>query len=244
MLYLVKSGLKAEHRNSFLGYFWWLLDPLLNAIVYYFLVVVILKRGGENYGLFLVVGLVAWRWTSSVLGSSAKAITSHASIINQVYLPKAIFPITRTLSQTANFLFGLIVIGIFLAFYGIVPGWQVIYLPLIMMTQLLMMLVISLMIAFVSIFVRDIENIIGHLTRVWFYASPVIWEGGRLPDSYRWIVDINPIAYLLDSYRNVLIYRSTPNVMGLTLIATVSLVFISCLLFYYSRYEHKIIKSL
>src|SRR5690625_3120715 len=58
LLYLVKSGLKAEHRNSYLGYFWWLLDPLLNVAVYYFLVVIILGRGGPDFPVFLVIGLV------------------------------------------------------------------------------------------------------------------------------------------------------------------------------------------
>ena len=56
LLYLVKSGLKAEHRNSYLGYFWWLLDPLLNVLVYYFVVVIVLGRGGPNYATYLVIG--------------------------------------------------------------------------------------------------------------------------------------------------------------------------------------------
>src|SRR5690625_3126731 len=73
LLYLVKSGLKAENRNSYLGYFWWLLDPLLNVVVYYFLVVVILGRGGEDYAVFLVIGLVSWRWINTTINTSAKS---------------------------------------------------------------------------------------------------------------------------------------------------------------------------
>src|SRR5690554_5151984 len=85
LYYLVKTGLKAEHRNSYLGYFWWLLDPLLNVLVYYFLVVIILNRGGENYAVFLVIGLVVWRMISSTVNSSARSIMRYSSIINQVY---------------------------------------------------------------------------------------------------------------------------------------------------------------
>src|SRR5690625_5591259 len=110
LLYLVKSGLKAEHRNSYLGYFWWLLDPLLNVLVYYFLVVIILDRGGENYALFLVIGLVVWRWISSSINSSAKSVLRYSSIIRQVYLPKSIFPLSFTITQLFNFMFGLGVI--------------------------------------------------------------------------------------------------------------------------------------
>src|SRR5690625_6008773 len=88
LYYLIKSGLKADNRNSYLGYFWWLLDPLLNVLVYYFLVGIILQRGGENFAVFLVIGLVAWRWMQTTINSSAKSIIRYSSIINQVYLPK------------------------------------------------------------------------------------------------------------------------------------------------------------
>lgn len=118
LFYLVKSGLKAEHRNSYLGYFWWLLDPLLNVLVFYFLVVIILDRGDENFGLFLVIGLVVWRWISTSMNSASKSILRYSSIINQVYLPKSLFPISFTLTQLFNFGFGLIVIAGFLIGYG------------------------------------------------------------------------------------------------------------------------------
>lgn len=244
MLYLVKSGLKAEHRNSYLGYFWWLLDPLLNALVYYFLVVVILGRGGENYGVFLIIGLVAWRWTSSVVSSSSRSIVSQASIINQVYLPKAIFPATRTISQMVNFFFGLVVIAIFLAAYGIVPGWQIVFLPLVILVQLLIMLSISLVVAYVCVFVRDIDNVMGHVTRIWFYASPIIWEGSRLPAKYQWIVNLNPIAHVLGAYRDILMYRKTPDLVSLSIIGVTLLIVCVLMLMFYSKHEHKIIKAL
>lgn len=244
LLYLVKSGLKAEHRNSYLGYFWWLLDPLLNALVYYFLVVVILGRGGENYGVFLIIGLVAWRWTSSVVSSSSRSIVSQAAIINQVYLPKVIFPAARTISQMVNFFFGLVVIAIFLAAYGIVPGWQVVLLPLVILVQLLIMLSISLIVAYICVFIRDIDNIMGHITRVWFYASPIIWEGSRLPAEYQWIVKLNPIAYVLEAYRDILMHRATPDLVSLSIIGLASLIVCILTLMFYSKYEHKIIKAL
>lgn len=244
LIYLVKSGLKAEHRNSYLGYFWWLLDPLLNALVYYFLMVVILGRGGDNYGVFLIIGLVSWRWTSSVISSSSRSIVSQASIINQVYLPKAIFPMTRTISQMVNFFFGLVVVAIFLAGYGLVPGWHVIYLPLIILVQLFLMLSISLIVAYLCVFIRDLDNVMGHITRIWFYASPVIWEGGRLPSKYQWIVKLNPFAHIVEGYRDILMYHQKPDVTGLAVVGVISVFATMLIIAYYSKYEHKIIKAL
>jgi ABC-type polysaccharide/polyol phosphate export permease len=101
--YLVIAGLKARHRNTFLGYFWWLLDPLLGALIYYFVVVVVFGRGGPDYGAYLVIGLMVWRWLGSSIASAAGAIVNQAAIVTQVYLPKVVFPVTSTLTGLVNF---------------------------------------------------------------------------------------------------------------------------------------------
>lgn len=244
LFYLVKSGLKAEHRNSYLGYFWWLLDPLLNVVVYYFLVVIILQRGGENYAVFLVIGLVVWRWISSSINSSANSILRYSSIINQVYLPKSIFPLSFTITQFFNFLFGLIVIAIFLIANNVIPGWELVYLPIILVITFIFLLAIGFVLGYFTVFVRDIDNLLTHIIRLFFYASPIIWEGGRLPPEYGWVVAINPIAILVDAYRDILMYHQTPDFTGLTVIFVASVVAIIAMLKYYSKNEHKIIKAL
>lgn len=244
LIYLVKSGLKAEHRNSYLGYFWWLLDPLLNVLVYYFLVVIILNRGGENYPLFLVTGLVVWRSMSSAINTSSKSILRYSSIINQVYLPKSIFPISFTLTQLFNFAFGLIVVAAFLLIYGVAPGWQIIYLPYLIIVHFVFLLAVGLALGFITVFVRDLDNVLTYVIRILFYASPIIWEGGRLPPEYSWVVDINPIAIIVTSYRDVLMYQSSPDFTGLFTILGLSVILGIFMLYYYSKNEHKIIKAL
>ncbi|RKL68452.1 teichoic acid ABC transporter permease [Salipaludibacillus neizhouensis] len=244
LIYLVKSGLKAENRNSYLGYFWWLLDPLLNVLVYYFLVVVILERGGENYAVYLVIGLVSWRWMTATINTSSKSILKYSSIINQVYLPKSIFPLAVSSTQLFNFSFGLVVIGGFLAVFGVIPGWQIVFLPIIILIQLLLLLAIGLFISYVTVFIRDIDNILPHIMRLFFYASPIIWEGSRLPERYDWVVAINPVAIIINSYRDVLMYQSLPDFTSLLVIGVSSIVAIVGMIFYYSKNEYKIIKAL
>ncbi|HEX6593679.1 MAG TPA: ABC transporter permease [Bacillota bacterium] len=244
LYYLVKSGLKAEHRNSYLGYFWWLLDPLLNVLVYYFLVVIILGRGGPDYPVFLVIGLVVWRWISTSINSSAKSILRYSSIVNQVYLPKSIFPLSFTITQLFNFLFGLVVIAIFLLFFGVMPGWQIVYLPILIIVTLVFLLAIGLVLGYFTVFVRDIDNLLSHVIRVFFYASPIIWPGGRLPDKYSWAVDYNPIAIIVGSYRDILMYKQSPNFIGLTVIFVASILLTIFMMNYYRNNEHKIIKAL
>ncbi|MBB6480751.1 ABC transporter permease [Spirochaeta isovalerica] len=244
LLYLVTSGLKAQHRNSFLGYFWWLLDPLLNVVVYYFMVSVVLGRGGENYPVFLVIGLVVFRFFSTTLASSAKAITKNAGIISQIYLPKAIFGFGTTLTQSINFLFGLVVIAIFLVIFQTIPGWEVLWLPYVLLMQVLFQAALALLISYLCVFIRDIENLISHITRIMRYAAPVIWEADRLPAKYSWVVEYNPFAWILDGYRSILMYNRLPNLMALAYVGVSSLLFIFLMLFFYQRNEHRIIKAL
>lgn len=250
LFYLVKSGLKAEHRNSYLGYFWWLLDPLLNVLVYYFLVVIVLNRGGENYPLFLVVGLVVWRWISTSINSSSNSILRYSSIINQVSLPKALFPLSFTLTQLFNFMFGLIVIALFLVIYGVKPTWLVLYLPVFILLQTVVHIALGLVLGYITIFVRDIGNLMTYITRIFFYASPIIWEGGRLlnsgkvPDWLAPLIEYNPVAILVTSYRDILIYHQQPNWIGLGILFVLSVIVTIYMLNYYSKNEHKIIKAL
>ncbi|MGW7159267.1 ABC transporter permease [Paenibacillus taichungensis] len=242
--YLVTSGLKAQHRNSFLGYFWWLLDPLLSVLIYYFVVVMLFNRGGEGYGAYLIVGLVTWRWISTTISTASKAIVSRSNIITQIYMPKIIFPISTSLTQLINFGFGLIVIFLFLLILGVYPGYHLIYLPILILVSLLFLLFISSFISFFSVFIRDTSNILGHILKLLFYGTPVIWTPEFVPEQYLWITYYNPFATILDSFRDVLIYNHNPEWMPLLMISVISLVGITIILNYYKNNEYKIIKAL
>ena len=244
LTYLVISGIKAEYRNTILGYFWWILDPLLMGIVYYFLRVVILGMEGENVGAFLIIGLVAWKWLASVVSLSTKSITSKAGIITQVYLPKALFPLGTTISQGVNFTFGLIVIVLFLVFYRIVPGVYILWLPIIMVVQFFFLAAISLILGYYATFVRDIGNVLNHVMRLWFYGSPVIWETGRLPAEYSYIIDLNPASVFLIGYRNIFMYHLPPDLERLLVLGVASVGIIIYMFYFYSQNEHKLIKAL
>ena len=244
LLYLVTSGLKAENRNTFLGYLWWLLDPFLNIIVYYFLVVVIMKRGSPDYSPFLIIGMIVFRYFSTSISLSSGAIVSNAGIITQVYLPKAIFSFGTVLSQTINFLFGLIVVEILLFFFHVSQGIELICLPLIIVVQMLFQLAISLFLSYICVFIRDFRNIVGHIIMILHFVAPVIWEITFLPNKYSWVVKYDPLAWILQAYRDVLMYKAFPNFKLLFLLMVLSIGFILGMFVYYEKNEHKIIKAL
>jgi len=245
IVYLVTSGLKAQHRNSYLGYLWWLLDPLLGVLIFYFVVVVVFRSGKTaDYGVYLVIGMIVWQWLASTINSASKSIVSQSGIISQVYLPKTIFPIGAALTQIINFGFGLLVIAIFLLFSKIIPGTKIAWLPFIMTMQLFFMMAIALPIAYLCVFVRDMDNLVTHILRLWFFSSPVIWSQDRIPEKLRFLLDINPMYYFLAGYRNILLNNSNPDYLTLSLIGATSFIFVLFIIYYYNHHEHKIIKAL
>ena len=246
MIYLILSGLKSKHRNTWLGYFWWLLDPLLNMVVYYFLMVIILGRGSDEFPfpVFLAIGIVVFKWFSSSLTGNARSISTKSGIITQVYLPKALFPIGDNITQLINFLFGMVIVVVFLVVFRIPPSVHLVWLPFIIVVQLMFHMAIGLFVAYFSVFIRDIEHVLGHFTRILRYASPVIWETGRLPKEYNWIVTGNPFSQILMAYRDVLMFDTMPNLYTLSGILVASLMISVFMIYYYSGNEHKIIKVL
>ena len=244
LVYLVTSGLKAENRNTFLGYLWWLLDPFLNIMVYFFLVVVIMRRGSPDYSQFLIIGMVVFRYFSTSIGLSSNAIVSNAGIITQVYLPKAIFAFGTTLSQTINFLFGLVVVEILLLFFHVSQGIELIWLPLIILVQLLFQLAICLFLSYICVFIRDFKNIVGHIIMILHFVAPVIWEIDFLPTKYAWVIKYDPLAWILQAYRDILMYKAFPNFKLLFLLMALSILFILGMFVFFDKNEHKIIKAL
>jgi ABC-type polysaccharide/polyol phosphate export permease len=243
--YLVISGLKSQHKNTYLGFFWWLLDPALQIMIYYFVVVVVFQRArGVDYGIYLAIGLIVWRWMSSSVTTAVRSIISQSAIITQVYLPKATFPLCTVLSQMINFGFGLVVVAVSLLFFQIKPGMALIWLPLVIGVQLSLILAIALIAAYLSVFVRDMEILTRHFLRLWFYGSPVIWYARMIPESISWLINMNPLTCLLAAYRSIIINNAAPDMVPLAIIGGFSMIVVLIMVNIYDLFEHRIIKAL
>jgi len=140
--------------------------------------------------------------------------------------------------------FGMAVIAVFMVFFRVVPVIELLWLPVVVFLQLVFMLAVALPVAYLTVFIRDFDNILQHLMRLWFFATPVIWRESLVPERWNWLLVVNPMAYFVRSYRNIFIYNTPPNIDILCLIGLVSAVWIFLMLYYYTQNEHRIIKAL
>jgi len=211
--YFVATDLKLIYNNKLLGYVWTLLDPVMMMLVYTLLVVVIFKRGEPRFPVLLFSALLAWRWFTFSIVGSVKSVTGKAKLVKSVNFPKATLPISRVLVGLANYLFALIALVPMLFAFKASIGFQLLWLPLLIAIQLLFTLGAALISAVLGIYYRDIENILQFSLKMWFYLSPALYSArDRIPEQYLGVyMTFNPLAPLLESYKNVLVRGQNPD---------------------------------
>lgn len=228
--YRVFADLKSDSSKSYLGVIWWLLDPLLYLVIFYLLFEVFLKRGGEGFVGFLLCGLVFWRWFDTSVKKAAMSIQSNSGTINQVYIPKLLFPITDIFTSTYRFVFILGLLLVFMILYtgGLSMSWLA--LPAIILTQMVFIFAVGICFALCVPFLPDIKKILDSFMLMLFYMSGIIFDISRLSEQTQQILSINPMVVLIKYYRGVFLHGEWPDWIGLSRIAIVSLlVLLACL---------------
>ncbi len=221
--YRVFVDLKSESAQGHLGVLWWVLEPLLFLLVFYLIFEVFLQRGGPGFVGFLLCGLVFWRWFDATTKRAMVSIHNGIGIINQVYLPKWIFPATEVASGTVKFTFVLALFVLFcVAYVGRVSSaWLL--LPLLLLVQLLLIGGVSLLLALVVPFYPDIRKLIDNAMLLLFYLSGIFFDIDKLNDELQFWLLLNPMAVLIQQYRLVLLQQTAPDWLALLYVLLLAL---------------------
>jgi ABC-type polysaccharide/polyol phosphate export permease len=209
--FLVVSNLKRSQKNTFLGYLWWLMDPLMLMLVYW-LMMVILGRGRAmpGYPLFLFCSLLPWKSFSGALQDSVAAICKNESLIKQVPFPKAVIPISLVLSNFFECVVGVVPLVLVGLAFHIVPTWRYLYLPVPLLVMLTLMLGLTLCVSFFGVWFRDLENILRFVTRLWWYLSPGLYTillVEKLTKPWQvWVFKLNPFATIFPAIQSAVYF--------------------------------------
>ena len=175
---LLKSNTKKEvrgkYKHSFLGVLWSFLNPLLQILVYAIVFPLILKNNQEHYVVFLCCGLIPWNFFATAINKSASTMLENGNIIKKVYFPREILPISVVTSELINFVISTIIILAFVLFDGVSLTPYILYYPLIVVVQYLLILAISFVISSITVYIRDIQHFIGVALQLFFYATPIV----------------------------------------------------------------------
>ena len=208
---LVKKDLKGRYKGSVLGFMWTFINPLLQLAVYTFVFKMILKNPMPNYYIHLFVALVPWIFFSSALTTGSKAILGQANMVKKIYFPREVMPISYSTSSFINMLLSFIIIFAVLIFSGIkVSIGALAVLPLIMIIQYFLVTGVTMITSSLTVYLRDLEHIMGVLNMAWMYLSPVVYPISYIPEKYQGIYMLNPMTPIILAYRDILYYGIVP----------------------------------
>ncbi len=230
----VKKDIRGKYKASFLGILWSFINPLLTALIYAIVFPFILKNTEQHYVTFVIIGILPWTYFVNTIIQGTTCILSNAGIIKKVYFPREILPISINISGLINFLISCIIIFIFLIFSGIGFSKYILFLPLIILVQFLFQLGIILITSSIEIYVRDAEYIISFLINMVFYATPIIYSANMFENTkIAWLIRLNPMSSIINSYRNILFYQTIPELKSLliTLFGCIFLLLIGFIIF-------------
>lgn len=201
---LTQKEMKLRYKSSFLGYIWSIAHPLALAFVFFIAFKVIMKIQMENYTLFIITGLFPWQWFSNSVNFSPKVLLANSSIIKKVNFPKTTLIAAMVLQDTIHFVLSLPVIILFMLVYNQTPALSWLYgIPILLCIQVIMTYGITLMVSSVNLFFRDLERLIVILMSLLFYCTPIIYPPDMVPERYHHLINLNPIAPLIISWKGL-----------------------------------------
>lgn len=229
----IRKEIRGKYKGSFLGVLWSFVNPLLSVLVYAIVFPLVLKSTQPHYVTFLIIGIIPWTFFTTAVSQGTTTVIANGGIIKKVYFPREILPISVVTSALVNFIIGCLIIAIFLIFSGIGFNITIIALPLIIIIQYIFTLGLVFITSAINVYVRDAEYIINFFVNMLFYATPIIYSADLFPRSVAWILNLNPLAVIINGYRNILYYHQFPNFIELlgVFIFSVLLLFIGIKVF-------------
>ena len=220
----VKKEIRGKYKGSFLGVLWSFLNPLLTVLVYAIVFPYIMRVKVPNYLIFLIVAIIPWNFFTTCITTGCNCVWLNGGIIKKVYFPREILPVSVILAGLINFLISCVIILIFLLFGGVGFSIQLLWLPLIAIIQSLLSLGLLFILSAINVYVRDVEYVVAFFVNLLFYGTPILYTVDMFPQKISWLLNINPLAHLIDAYRSIFYYQTMPNFGSLLYLIIVSLI--------------------
>ncbi len=243
----VLRDFRRKYVGSALGLFWSIINPLVMLTVFTFIFSVLLQvRFGEragvaNFALYLFCGMLPWLAFQESLSRSTNILVENANLLKKVKFPAKILPTYIVISGFLNELIGLgiLIIAIIISSYRL--GLPLLFLPVIFILQLCLTVGICWLLAAINVFYRDILHMIGLILMVWMYSTPIFYPPRLIPDQLKFILVINPMAHLIQAYRDIFLEQRLPEPMSILILAGFSLFFFLLGYWFFGKTQDKFV---
>lgn len=203
LYFLVWRDIRVRYKQTLLGAAWAVLQPVTTMIVFsiFFGRLAKVPSDGVPYPVFAFTALLPWQLFAYALGESSNSLVANQNLITKVYFPRLIVPIAAVFSGLADFTISFLVLVVLMIYYGLSIGSAVLWLPIFVLFALATALSVGLWLSALNVKFRDIRYTIPFLTQLWMFATPVAYPSSLIPDRWRPLYGLNPMAGVVDTFR-------------------------------------------
>jgi lipopolysaccharide transport system permease protein len=221
--HLARRELDSKHQLTLLGWAWPLARQLAQLAVLVFIFSTVFDLGTENFPVFVFVGLIAWTWFSTGVGDAATSVTANRHLLFQSRVPAAAIPLVSVAVPLVDVVIALPVLLLMLAVSDELR-LTLLLCPLLIPVQFLLMAGIAWIASAAAVYFRDVPNLVFLGLTLTFYMTPVFYGARSLPDGYQWLLDVNPLAVVIGTYRALLLGEPFPHAWLIALVSVGSAV--------------------
>jgi lipopolysaccharide transport system permease protein len=236
---LVWRDIKVRYKQTAIGAGWAILQPLLTMVIFTVVFGNLAKipSDGLPYPIFTYTAILPWTYFAQGLNRSGNSLVGSAHLITKVYFPRLLMPLSALGAPTVDFLFSFLILLGLMAWYGIIPTWSVLALPLLLLLAILTAITAGLWLSPINVKYRDVSYTLPFLTQVWMYASPVVYPVSLVPEQWRWLYSLNPMVGVIEGFRWALLGKQSPDLMVVAMSASVVLAFFFGGIVFFKRME-------
>lgn len=233
--HLMKREIIVRYKQSFLGFFWIILNPFFQMVImsFVFSYIMNVQQLGVPYPVYLYAGLLPWTFFATSLSSATNVLVDNASLIKKIYFPREILIIATLMAKVFDFFLASFVFILLMLWFHVAFSWYMLLFFPIFLLQFMFTYAVSLLLSFLNLMYRDVQYLVNLAIMLWFYVTPVLYAVEFFPARYRWIFQINPMSVFINAYRQVLLGKNFPNwsSLGIGVIVTTVIFIISHRLF-------------
>jgi len=233
LYFFAKREVIVLYKQTILGFSWAILRPVISMIIFTIVFgrLAEIDSDGIPYPLFSYVALVPWTYFSSSITKSSQSLVAEATIFTKVYFPRLIIPITPVIAGLVDFFIAMLIVGLFLLYYSIIPNMNILFLPILLIIMMITASGFGMWLSALAVQYRDIRHAMQFLTQLLMYSAPVVWPASLLQskfgEEFLYWYALYPMVGVIEGFRSCLI-GNTPMPWVLIIIGLVS----ACFLFF------------
>lgn len=239
LLFLMKRDIQLRYRQTVLGVAWAVLQPLSTMAIFtiFFGRFGKMPSDGLPYALFALCALVPWQLFAYALTESSNSLVANQNLVTKIYFPRLVIPLAAVLAGLIDFCVAFVLVLLMMAYYHHAPTVAVLCLPFFLLLAIVTALAVGLWLSALNVQFRDVRYVLPFLTQFWFFATPIAYSTSLIPEKWRPLVGLNPMAGVVEGFRWALLGTSQPSVPLLIVSALVSLGLLYSGTLYFQRME-------